>query len=148
MKPMHTAPEKVIANLNSLLRGEISAVETYDQAISHLKDGTINDLITNRDCHRKRVDLIASNNRQHGGTPDQTSGVWGSFARLVERGASLISDKTVIAALEEGEDRGLAQYRDPGELDPSSIQLIQTVLMPRQLETHERMRLRKLMSDS
>lgn len=146
MKPMtHTPPDKVVSNLNSLLRGEISAVETYDQAITHLKDARVDDLIANRDCHRKRVDLIAQNIRSHGGTPDTTSGVWGGFARLVERGASLISDRTVIAALEEGEDRGLAQYRKPGDLDPSSIQLIDTVLLPRQLETHERMRMRKLM---
>lgn len=141
----HTEPDTVVSNLSSLLRGEISAVETYDQAIKHLQHLSINDLIANRDCHRKRVDLIANNIRQHGGIPDTTSGVWGSFARLVERGAALISDRTVVAALEEGEDRGLAQYRKPGDLDPSSIQLIDLVLLPRQLETHERMRMRQLM---
>ena len=141
----HTAPEKVISNLNSLLRGEISAVETYDQAIKHLKNQPVNDLIANRNCHRKRVELIASNIRQHGGTPDATSGAWGSFTRMIERGASLISNQTVTAALEEGEDRGVAQYRKPGDLDPSSILMINTVLLPRQLETHERMRTRKLM---
>lgn len=146
MKSMqHTAPEKVISNLNSLLRGEISAVETYDQAINHLQNLPIDDLIANRDCHRKRVDQIANNIRQHGGVPDTTSGVWGSFARMVERGAALISERTVIAALEEGEDLGVAQYRKPGELDPSSIQLIDMVLLPRQLETHDRMRIRKMM---
>lgn len=142
---LHTDTKTVVTNLNSLLRGEISAVETYDQAITHLQDSQIDDLIANRDCHRKRVDLLSGNIRSHGGTPDATSGVWGGFARLVERGASLIGEKSVIAALEEGEDRGLAQYRHPGELDPSSIQLIQTVLLPRQLETHERMRRRQLM---
>ena len=143
---MHTDPKTVVDNLNSLLRGEISAVETYDQAIQHLKDGEIDDLIANPDSHRNRVDLLASNIRSHGGTPDSTSGVWGGFARLVERGASLIGEKSVIAALEEGEDRGLAQYREPGKLDPSSIQLIQTVLLPKQLETHERMHRRQLMA--
>lgn len=144
-RSLPSASEKTIANLNSLLRGEISAVETYDQAIGHLQDRNIDDLIANRDCHRKRVDLITSTIRQHGATPDTTSGAWGSFARLVERGASLISDRTIVAALEEGEDRGLAQYRDPGDLDASSMQLVQTVLLPRQIETHERMRMRKLM---
>lgn len=143
--PLHSASEKTIANLNSLLRGEISAVETYDQAIGHLQDRDINDLMANRDCHRKRVDLITTILRQDGATPDTTSGAWGGFARLVERGASLISDRAIFAALEEGEDRGLAQYREPGDLDASSMQLIETVLLPRQIETHERMRMRKLM---
>jgi bacterioferritin (cytochrome b1) len=139
-----TTNEAVVANLNSLLRGEISAVETYNQAIRHLTNQRVDDLVANRNCHSKRVDLLRSNIIQHGGVPDETSGLWGSFARLVEKGAALISAKSVIAALEEGEDRGLAQYRKPGDMDPSSIQLIETVLLARQLETHERMRLRKL----
>lgn len=145
MKPLISSTnDAVISNLNSLLRGEISAVETYNQAITHLANEPVDDLIANRDCHHKRVTLLKSTIAQHGGTPDATSGLWGSLAKLVEQGAALISVKTVIAALEEGEDRGLAQYRKPGDLDPSSIQLIHTVLLPRQLETHERMRLRKL----
>lgn len=139
-----TSNETTVSNLNSLLRGEISAVETYNQAISHLTNEVVDDLIANRDCHHKRVTLLRSSIAQHGGTPDATSGLWGSMAKLVEKGAALISSKAVIAALEEGEDRGLAQYRKPGDLDPASIQLIHTVLLPRQLETHERMRLRKL----
>ena len=139
-----TTNESVVANLNSLLRGEISAVETYNQAIRHLTNQRVDDLVANRNCHSKRVDLLRSNIIQHGGVPNETSGLWGSFARLVEKGAALISTKSVIAALEEGEDRGLAQYRNPGDMDPSSIQLIETVLLARQLETHDRMRLRKL----
>ena len=136
--------ETVIANLNALLRGELSAVETYNQAIKHLAKDPINDLTVNRDCHSKRVDVLKDNIVQQGGTPDSTSGMWGNFAKLVESGASLISTKTVIAALEEGEDHGLAQYRNPGDLDPSSILLIQTVLLPQQQKTHERMRNIKL----
>jgi hypothetical protein len=145
MKPLiKSTNDTVIANLNSLLRGEISAVETYNQAITHLANEPVGDLIANRNCHSKRVDLLKSTIAQHGGTPDATSGLWGSFTKLVEKGAALISAKTVIAALEEGEDRGLAQYRKPGDLDPASIQLIHTVLLPRQLETHERMSTRKM----
>jgi len=145
MKPLISSTnDTVISNLNSLLRGEISAVETYNQAITHLAAEPVADLIANRDCHSKRVALLKSAVAQHGGTPDATSGMWGSFTKLVEKGAALISAKTVIAALEEGEDRGVAQYRKPGDLDPTSIQLIHTTLMPRQLETHERMRTRKL----
>jgi uncharacterized protein (TIGR02284 family) len=144
MKPaLSSTNDKVVSNLNSLLRGEISAVETYNQAIKQLAQEPLEDLIANRNCHSKRVDLLKSNIAQHGATPDATSGMWGSFVKLVEKGAALISVNSVIAALEEGEDRGLKQYRSPGDLDPSSIQLIQTVLLPRQLETHERMRDRK-----
>jgi uncharacterized protein (TIGR02284 family) len=138
----HTANDlaKSITNLNSLLRGEISAVETYDHAITHIKDESVDDLIANRDCHSKRVDLLSKKIRNQGGDPVESSGMWGALAKLVEGSAALINTKTVIAALEEGEDRGLAQYRKPGNLDPASLQLIQSILLPRQQETHERMR--------
>ncbi len=135
-----TTNDKVVSNLNSLLRGEISAVETYNQGIKQLEKTSVDVLVTNRNCHSRRVDLIRSSIAQRGGTPDTTSGLWGGITMMVEKGAALISEKAVISALEEGEDRGLAQYRNPGDLDPSAIQLIQTILLPRQLETHERMR--------
>lgn len=145
MKPLVSKGKgNVIFNLNSLLRGEISAVETYNQAIKHLANEPIDDLIANRSCHSRRVELLNENIAQHGGSAGATSGMWGSFAKLVETGASLISTKAVIAALEEGEDRGVELYRNPGDLDPSSILLIQTVLLRRQLETHERMSIRKM----
>ena len=144
MKPvLSSTNDKVVSSLNSLLRGEISAVETYNQAIKQLAKEPLNDLIDNRNCHSKRVDVIHNHIIEHGGTPDATSGIWGSFAKLVEKSAAMISVKSVIAALEEGEDHGIKQYRNPGDLDSSSIHLIQTVLLPRQLETHERMRNRK-----
>lgn len=144
MNPSSSSNDTTIVNLNGLLRGEISAVETYDQAIPHLGNEPVADLIANRDCHDQRVTLLRQRVAEQGGVPDAGSGLWGGLARLVEQGAALISAKAVIATLEEGEDRGLAMYRHPGDLDPSAIQFIHTVLLPRQLETHERMRLRKL----
>ena len=147
MKTLDSAiKESVIFNLNSLLRGEIAAVETYNQAIKHLAGEPVDDLIANRNCHGRRVELLNENIAQHGGSAGATSGMWGNFAKLIENSASFISSKSVIAALEEGEDRGVALYRNPGDLDPSSILLIQTVLLRRQLETHERMSNRKMKS--
>ena len=144
MKPLiHSTNDVVITNLNNLLRGELSAVETYNLALKQFPDGPTEDLTANRDCHAKRVALVETAIRQHGGTPDTTSGLWGTFAKVVEKGAAMISAKLAISALEEGEDRGLLHYRAPGDLDPVAIQLIQTVLLPRQLETHERMQIRK-----
>lgn len=136
--------EVVVSNLNNLLWGEISAVETYSQAIKRLTNQRVDDLVANRNCHSRRTALLRSHIIQHGGIPDDTSGMWSGIAKLVEKGASLIGTRSVINALEEGEDRGVVRYRNPGEMDPSSIQLIDTVLLARQLETHERMRLRKL----
>ena len=128
-----------ISNLNHLLAGELSAVETYDQALEHLAKEPLADLIENRDCHSGRVDLLKNKITELGGDPTTTSGVWGGFVRLVEKGASVIGASTVIAALEEGEDRGLAAYRDAGHFDVVSRAIIETELLPAQERTHERM---------
>ena len=46
MKPvLSSTNDKVVSNLNSLLRGEISAVETYNQAIKQLAQEPLDDLI-------------------------------------------------------------------------------------------------------
>ena len=45
-----------------------------------------------------------------GGTPAEGSGAWGTFAKVVEGGAKVFGEKAAVAALEEGEDHGLADY--------------------------------------
>lgn len=139
--PAGSAPGTVIDNLNSLLRSEISAVETYGQAFTHLQAFPCGDLIANRECHRQRVALIASIIRQLGGTPETSAGMWSALARVVEHGPAPISERAIIAALEEGEKQAVVQYRQHGELDASSSQLIRTVLLSRQNRSRERLRL-------
>ncbi|MEK7412546.1 MAG: DUF2383 domain-containing protein [Planctomycetota bacterium] len=137
--PTQSSTHTCISNLNSFLVGEISAVETYNQALRHLAKEPLSDLIENRDCHIGRVNLLRSKIIELGGVPETTSGAWGGFVRLVEKGASLISTKTVIAALEQGEDRGLADYRDTDDLDDESRMMVEADLLPAQERTHKRM---------
>lgn len=138
------AKESVMFHLNSLLRGEIAAVETYNEAIKHLANEPIEDLVANRNCHSKRVGLLREAITERGGSSGATSGMWDSFANLVGNGDVRISSQAVIAVLAEEEDRGVTLYRNPGDLDPSSIQLVHTVLLHRQLETSERLSLLKM----
>src|SRR6188768_2259994 len=90
-----------IEQLNSLLRGEISAVETYDQALAKLADDpTVSvDLRSCRSSHQARVYSLRSEVRRLGGEPADGSGVWGAFAKLVEGGARMFGPKAAIAAL-------------------------------------------------
>lgn len=130
--------EKSVGQLNSFLRGEISAVETYRQAIEKVKDTqAVADL---KDCvqsHERSVQLLKRQIQKLGGTPETTSGIWGGFAKLVEGGATVLGDKAAIAALESGEDHGLADYKaDLKELDPDSLRLVQQDLLPAQEKTH------------
>ena len=132
--------EKRLTVLNSLLRGELSAVETYDQAIRQLAKERIPELAENRDCHAGRVDALRREITALGGEPAKSSGAWGGFAKLVEKGASVAGRSAIIATLEEGEDRGLADYRKAREdLEAADRSSIDTDLLPAQKRTHERM---------
>jgi len=134
-----------VDTLNSFLRGEISAVETYRQAIEKLKDEP--EVTTLSECmysHEQRVSLLTNEIRQRGGKPAQGSGAWGAFAKLLEGGAKLFGAKAAIAALEEGEDHGRDDYkRDAPKLEPDARSFIQQRIVPEQLRTHQAMSLLK-----
>jgi uncharacterized protein (TIGR02284 family) len=135
-----------VETLNSFLRGEISAVETYRQAIGHVSDERIRSQL--EDClhdHEHRVESIRERVEKLGGKPAQGSGIWGTFAKLVQGGADLLGEKTAIQALEEGEDHGLADYqRDMDKTHGEARRFIRMELLPAQKRTHERLsRLKK-----
>lgn len=138
---MHTTvrTDQTIDKLNSFLRGEISAVETYRQAVERL--GSSPQLATLREClrsHEYRVQLLRTEIRRRGGQPAEGSGPWGAFAKLVEGSAKLFGEKAAIAALEEGEDHGRDDYkRDLNELDATSRTFVEQNLLSEQLRTHQ-----------
>ena len=129
-----------IDHLNSFLRGEISAVETYGQAIEKLEaEPAIGSTLANcRASHEKRVQVLRDEIRRRGGEPAEGSGAWGSFAKLVEGGAKVFGAQAAIAALEEGEDHGRDDYKSElDELSPEVRRLVESQLLPEQLRTHD-----------
>jgi uncharacterized protein (TIGR02284 family) len=129
-----------IDKLNSFLRGERSAVETYNQAIEKLEDepDIRQRLQSLRDSHSARVIELSTRIRALGGKPDETSGAWGGFAKLVEGGAKLFGKSAAIAALEEGEDHGKRLYADNlDELSEQTREFIRSRIMPEQRRTHD-----------
>ncbi|HEY6556979.1 MAG TPA: DUF2383 domain-containing protein [Polyangiaceae bacterium] len=127
-----------VDQLNSFLRGEIAAVETYRQAIAKLQDSA--NVITLRDCmrsHEQRVTALTLEIRRLGGKPASGSGAWGTFAKVVEGGAKAFGEKAAIAALEEGEDHGRDDYRrDLDKLSLDVRRFAQSNLIPEQERTH------------
>ena len=74
-----------------------------------------------------------------GGTPAESSGPWGAFAKAVEGTAKTLGDKMAVSALEEGEDHGLKDYKtDVDKLDPQCRNIVAR-LLPQQQQTHDRM---------
>jgi demethoxyubiquinone hydroxylase (CLK1/Coq7/Cat5 family) len=125
--------------MNSFLRGEISAVETYRQALDKIDNpGATRSLL--QQClqsHQQRVDTLRTQVQRLGGSPAEGSGPWGAFAKLVEGGAKLFGEKAAIAALEEGEDHGRDDYRrDVAKLAGEARTFVTTNIMPEQERTH------------
>ena len=134
-----TRGEETIDHLNSFLRGEISAVETYRQALDKLKTSSYQPTL--QECqrsHEYRAQLLREEIRRRGGTPAESSGPWGAFAKLVEGGAQLFGEKAAIAVLEEGEDRGRDDYRRGlPNLDATGRTFVEQNLLSEQLRTHQ-----------
>jgi uncharacterized protein (TIGR02284 family) len=128
-----------IEQLNGLLRGEISAVETYDQALAKLADdpAVAVDLRACRSSHQARVYSLRSEVRRLGGEPVDGSGVWGTFAKLVEGGAKMFGTKAAIAALEQGEDKGMNDYLEERDsLAPAVRTFVEREIASEQKRTH------------
>lgn len=131
-------PETIEA-LNELLRGELAAVETYNQALQVVErdvDGR-RDLQECQTSHADRVLRLRSEILERGGEPARDSGAWGSFANLVEGGAKLGGAKLAIGALEAGEDHGLKEYHDAlPKLDLNARSFVSMDIYPQQVRTH------------
>ena len=138
---MSTPQEKNIKQLNSFLRGERSAVETYNQALDKVDDnGTRATLQSVKASHLARVQKLESKIRALGGSPSMDSGPWGTFAKAVEGGAKIFGTGAAISALEEGEDHGLSDYKgDLSDLTPDMQRFITSEILPEQRETHATM---------
>lgn len=130
-----------IHQLNSFLRGEISAVETYTQALKkvdqreHAQAARV--LTDNLASHEARVRDLRAEVARLGGEPADGSGAWGAFAKAIEGGAAIFGDSAAVSALEEGEDHGLKDYRgDLEDLSPAARQFVAAKLLPEQTKTH------------
>jgi len=133
------ANDQTIDQLNSFLRGELSAVETYRQALSSVQDAPHRSTLElcSR-SHQTRAALLREEVQRRGGTPADDSGAWGTFVKAVEGAAGTFGEKSAIAALEQGEDHGRDDYRrDIKKLDPTARELIETRVLPEQLRTHD-----------
>lgn len=135
---MATPNEDVVGKLNSFLRGEISAVETYKQALDKVTDPAIRTQLQScEEDHEQRVELLRARITELGGKPDASSGAWGVWAKLVQGGGNLLGEKTALQALEEGEDHGLNDYRrDLDELDSETRNWVESNLLPKAEQTH------------
>jgi hypothetical protein len=130
--------DESIRQLNSLLRGEISACETYRMAI----DKIINDPISKDSAttlqqierdHGLAAQQIRHRIEQLGGQASDSSGAWGAWAQTVQGTMNLFGDTSALKSLKEGEEHGLKDYQQAlADIDPDSHNLIANQLIPQQ----------------
>ena len=127
-----------VRQLNSLLRGEISAAETYRMAIDKVAGAddpaaNVGLLREIQEEHGRAAQEIRDRIQELGGEASDSSGAWGAWAKTVQGTMNLFGDASSLKALKEGEEHGLKDYQEAlGDVDAASRQLINNQLIPAQ----------------
>jgi uncharacterized protein (TIGR02284 family) len=125
--------------LNRLVRGELAAVETYQQALEKMRDAPeATELQAIEAEHRGAVRALKDKVLQHGGTPVDTSGAWGTWAKFIEGAARIFGNTAALEALRQGEQHGIKEYEkamEADELEAETRKLIGNRLLP-QAQAH------------
>jgi len=135
------ATEDVIDDVNEILRGELSATETYRQALDEIRDDHGHDarfqlLAQMQQDHAHAATELRSLVQQLGGTPSTDSGPWGTWSRTVMGTARILGDKSALSALLAGEKKGLEDYQSlmKDERTPDSVKHVSRTLLTRNQE--------------
>lgn len=123
------------AALNQLLRGELSAVETYDQAIEKFaREPEALAFIEIRDRHCISVEQIRGKIELLAGAPSESSGPWGVVVNTAQATANMLGKDSALEMLKRGEVHGVREYEaalSNSEMEEESRELIRSVLLPR-----------------
>ncbi|MGC1480683.1 MAG: DUF2383 domain-containing protein [Chthoniobacterales bacterium] len=130
--------EHCIDICNKLLRGERSAIATYDLAIEKFNlNPSLQELKRIRDEHASAVTRLEGNVRSMGGDPSDDSGAWGSFATVVQSTANFIGEESAVASLKNGEIHGKNDYEEALNDDlvmEDCKAMMRTELLPKTVE--------------
>jgi uncharacterized protein (TIGR02284 family) len=135
--------DEAIRQLNSFLRGEISAAETYRMALEKINqptDTNTADVSGNTGLlreiqqeHGRAVQALRDRIKELGGQPSDSSGAWGAWAKMSTNVSSLFGDSGSLKILKEGEEHGLKDYEAGlDDVDMTSAELVQNQLIPAQ----------------
>jgi hypothetical protein len=119
---------------NALLRGEISAVETYTQASEKFTCSPKDDFLK-RMCfdHEANADALRKIIWGVNAEASTTSGPWGGFVMAIEGAATLIGKSPALMILQQGEEHGVKVYKealDNPEVSEDLKELIRDELLP------------------
>lgn len=129
------ATDECIEVCQKLLRGELSAVETYTHAIGKCdSDIEKSALEVIRFEHENSANRLRDHLREMGAEPTNDSGLWGSFANLMEAAANVLGSSPALAVLEQGEEHGIDEYeealRNPAVMEEMKAVIRDSLLPP------------------
>lgn len=104
--------------LNKILRGEISAVTSYEQVIPTFKEESerfrLTGIRNEHDLIVEKLKMLVEHSRF---APDEVSGVWGALVATFVGAAKLMGHTVALKALQEGEEHGLKLYYEALDLN-------------------------------
>jgi hypothetical protein len=107
---MNAINDHCIHICNSLLRSELSAVETYTQVIDKYDGKPASQLERIRNSHLAAAERIRENIFDMGGVPKEETGVWGFFGKGLQGIANLFGPDSAIDGLQRGEENARSEY--------------------------------------
>mgnify|MGYP001354260971 FL=1 len=124
--------DSVINELNTVLRGELMAVESYDLFISNTDDDKIRKLFEQfRTDHKEHAELLSDRIRSLGAVPGKGTGIPGMFSQIkLEFESKRKDSEEILKRAYFGEDKGVKMVEEiiKGDLDPQSADLVGRIL--------------------
>ena len=100
-------------DLTTILKGEISAKEAYDQVMSQVDDSPeIERLKSMKKDHEEAVKFWKKQSRVKGNVPTSSSSIWGTIVKSFVGTSKILGDEKALEALKRGEEHGLSIYKD------------------------------------
>ncbi len=123
-------------DIDEILRGEISAVEAYEQVIEQLsEDPELFRLTEMKVDHENAVNYWKKESRDSGRIPESDSSLWGNVVEAFVGTSKIIGDEAALIALKKGEEHGLSNYRkmlNSEKLKKAEKEKIENMFIPNQ----------------
>jgi hypothetical protein len=109
---MITELDESVDTLNSLLRSEHAAIESYEYALPRFENESCERALNVYcDEHREAAMLLRERVVDFGGEPWVGSSPWGLFTAMTGA-ASVVADSATLSALRRTEERGARKFED------------------------------------
>lgn len=125
---------KVVNELNSVLKGEEIAVQAYERFIRNLHDQQVLQKFEKiKQDHKNHCDIISARIQDLGGQPNNGTGAAGIMSNIKMAVKEKITDRGPAEILKEaydGEDKGITMVEEiiKGDLDSESHAMMKDIL--------------------